>query len=148
MGDLLYTVVSYIIHALICGVFYTLVAWGVLRFITKEKPSILRVYMISFFGALLFHYSLVWLTSLILLVTGFWVHGSVVVLVLAWISPFLVPFLFFLVVFKFLCDLKWSKAAIVAVILLLLSIPFTLLTYWLIGPLVPILWVIKSWPTP
>jgi hypothetical protein len=30
----------------------------------------------------------------------------------------------------------------------LLSIPFFILTWWLITPLVPILWVIKSWPTP
>ncbi|MHA2426492.1 MAG: hypothetical protein ACXADB_00430 [Candidatus Hermodarchaeia archaeon] len=148
MGDLLYTVIYYIIHALICGVFYTLVAWGVLRVMTKENPSFLRVYLIAFFGALLFHYSLVWLTSLILLVTGFWVHGSAVVFVLAWCSPFLVPFFYFLVGFKFVLDLKRSHALTVALILILLSIPFTVLTYWLLLPLVPILWVIKSWPTP
>jgi hypothetical protein len=148
MGDLLFSVVFDIIFALILGAFFAVVAWIGVRFMTKENPSILRVYLVSFLGALLFFQAVIRLMSFILLVTGFWIHGSAVVFVFAYISPYLVLLFFFLVLLKFLCDLKWSQALIVAVLLTVLSIPFFMLTWLLITPLVPILWVIKSWPTP
>ena len=148
MGDLLYWVVFDIVFALILGALFTVVAWIVIRFMTKENPSILRVYLISFLGSLLFYQVVIHLTSFLLLVTGFWIHGSAIVFVFAYISPYLVLLFFFLVLLKFLCDLKWSKALIVAGILTVLSIPFFILTWMLITPLVPILWLIKSWPTP
>ena len=148
MGLLLYWVVFDIVFALILGAFFTIMTWIVIRFMTKENPSILRVYLISFFGSLLFYQAAIRLMSFILLVTGFWIHGSAVVFVFAYISPYLVLLFFFLVLLKFLCNLKWSQAIIVAVILTVLSIPFFILTWTLITPLVPILLTIQSWPTP
>jgi hypothetical protein len=148
MGLLLYWVVFDIVFGLILGAFFTLVAWIVVRFMTKENPSILRVYLISFLGSLLFYQAVIRLTSFLLIVTGFWIHGSAVVFVFAYISPYLVLLFFFLVLLKFLCDLKRSQALIVAAILTVLSIPFFILTWMLITPLVPILLVLQSWPTP
>ena len=148
MGLLLYWVVFDIVFALILGAFFTIMAWIVIRFMTKETPSILRVYLISFFGSLLFYQAVIRLMSYILLVTGFWIHGSAVVFVFAYISPYLVLLFFFLVLLKFVCALRWSQALIVAVLLTVLSIPFFILTWTLITPLVPILLVIQSWPTP
>lgn len=146
MGQLTYDLVIYIIQTFFMTILCFIIAFPLLWILGRKRQAFLRVFAINLFatlGYLVTHWGYFYV--------GFsWVFqfDMLWAIILQFILPPIMFFVVYLISTLKLVKISSLGAVVAAIILTILSYFLYWTSSFMIYPLVPYLWVIKSWPTP